>query len=323
MLPAVGRRARVRRPAADGSCRGARRRGASPTSRRAWTWSFRSAAWTSCCRDARPHGSGFVAETPEDRRRAREAMRACDVEALAERDASALSGGERRRVFLARALAQEARGLAPRRADVGARPAPPARVPGDPLARPPGAPDDGPPRHARDRAGRRPGDRGPAAQGGPHDRPGGARRGADRREPRPGLRHAVRAARGQVRGLERGPAVGARRALSRSKPDRSGPAGPHFRADPATMRSLFHVVQERPSAEGAPGRAAEQGPGGALGQVRQLPADPLQQGARPELQDLPEVRLPLPALGARAPADAVRRRASTSSSTRTCAPRIR
>ncbi len=55
-----------------------------------------------------PHGNGFVAETPEDRRRAREAMRACDVEALAERDAKALSGGERRRVFLARALAQEA-----------------------------------------------------------------------------------------------------------------------------------------------------------------------------------------------------------------------
>ena len=55
-----------------------------------------------------PHGRGFVAETPEDRRRALEAMRACDVEALAERDAAALSGGERRRVFLARALAQEA-----------------------------------------------------------------------------------------------------------------------------------------------------------------------------------------------------------------------
>jgi iron-siderophore transport system ATP-binding protein len=55
-----------------------------------------------------PHGNGFVAETPEDRRRAREAMRACDVEGLADRDAKALSGGERRRVFLARALAQEA-----------------------------------------------------------------------------------------------------------------------------------------------------------------------------------------------------------------------
>jgi iron complex transport system ATP-binding protein len=55
-----------------------------------------------------PHGRGFVAESPEDVRRALEAMRACDVEALAERDAAALSGGERRRVFLARALAQEA-----------------------------------------------------------------------------------------------------------------------------------------------------------------------------------------------------------------------
>ena len=55
-----------------------------------------------------PHGNGFVAETADDLRRAREAMRACDVEDLAERDAKALSGGERRRVFLARALAQEA-----------------------------------------------------------------------------------------------------------------------------------------------------------------------------------------------------------------------
>jgi iron complex transport system ATP-binding protein len=55
-----------------------------------------------------PHGSGFAADTPEDHRRALDAMRACDVETLAGRDASALSGGEKRRVFLARALAQEA-----------------------------------------------------------------------------------------------------------------------------------------------------------------------------------------------------------------------
>ena len=55
-----------------------------------------------------PHGRGFSADSPEDRRRAREAMLACDVAGLEERDASALSGGERRRVFLARALAQEA-----------------------------------------------------------------------------------------------------------------------------------------------------------------------------------------------------------------------
>jgi iron complex transport system ATP-binding protein len=55
-----------------------------------------------------PHGRGFSADSPEDRRLALEAMRACDVEGVALRDASALSGGEKRRVFLARALAQEA-----------------------------------------------------------------------------------------------------------------------------------------------------------------------------------------------------------------------
>jgi iron complex transport system ATP-binding protein len=55
-----------------------------------------------------PHRRGFDADGPEDLRLAHEAMRVCDVESLADRDASALSGGERRRVFLARALAQEA-----------------------------------------------------------------------------------------------------------------------------------------------------------------------------------------------------------------------
>jgi iron complex transport system ATP-binding protein len=55
-----------------------------------------------------PWSPGFTTDGPEDRRRALDAMRACDVSALADRDASAVSGGERRRVFLARALAQEA-----------------------------------------------------------------------------------------------------------------------------------------------------------------------------------------------------------------------
>ena len=55
-----------------------------------------------------PYARSFSAEGPQDRARALSAMRACDVEDLAERDASALSGGETRRVFLARAVAQEA-----------------------------------------------------------------------------------------------------------------------------------------------------------------------------------------------------------------------
>jgi len=55
-----------------------------------------------------PHNRGFATDSARDRVLALEAMRICDVDALAERDASTLSGGERRRVFLARALAQQA-----------------------------------------------------------------------------------------------------------------------------------------------------------------------------------------------------------------------
>jgi len=55
-----------------------------------------------------PWARGFSSDSPGDRDRALAAMGACDVEGLAERDASAISGGEKRRVFLARAIAQEA-----------------------------------------------------------------------------------------------------------------------------------------------------------------------------------------------------------------------
>jgi iron complex transport system ATP-binding protein len=54
-----------------------------------------------------PRERTFSADSPEDLERAREAMRSCDVEALAA-DASA-SGGEQRRIFLARAWPRKPR----------------------------------------------------------------------------------------------------------------------------------------------------------------------------------------------------------------------
>ena len=55
-----------------------------------------------------PWRSGWLWEGREDREIALEAMKECDVAHLAAEDASRLSGGERRRVFLARMLAQRA-----------------------------------------------------------------------------------------------------------------------------------------------------------------------------------------------------------------------
>ena len=157
-----------------------------------------------------PHGRGFVAESAADRRLALEAMRACDVEALAERDASALSGGERRRVFLARALAQEAEIWLLDEPTAGLDPRHRLEFLETLLAGPPGAEDDGPPRHARDRAWLPIWPTAcPVAQGRADDRAGTAARGADAREPEPGLRGALHGPRRPLRGRERRPAAAA------------------------------------------------------------------------------------------------------------------
>ncbi len=55
-----------------------------------------------------PHAGPLRALTPEDHRAVRDAMERADVATLAERPLPTLSGGERRRVYLARALAQQA-----------------------------------------------------------------------------------------------------------------------------------------------------------------------------------------------------------------------
>jgi iron complex transport system ATP-binding protein len=54
-----------------------------------------------------PYLGGRMFEGPADRAKARDAMARADVLAMAERPIDELSGGERKRVFIARALAQE------------------------------------------------------------------------------------------------------------------------------------------------------------------------------------------------------------------------
>ena len=53
-----------------------------------------------------PHQGGWLRAAPEDLAIVAEALRRCDLEALADRPVVALSGGERKRVTIARALAQ-------------------------------------------------------------------------------------------------------------------------------------------------------------------------------------------------------------------------
>jgi len=58
-----------------------------------------------------PHLGPLRPETPRDRDIIREALVQCDVERMADRDVSTLSGGEHQRVRIARALAQEPKAL--------------------------------------------------------------------------------------------------------------------------------------------------------------------------------------------------------------------
>ncbi|HJM43831.1 MAG: ABC transporter ATP-binding protein [Nitrospinota bacterium] len=56
-----------------------------------------------------PHLGWLDAESPRDVEIARQALEACDAAALADRPVTRISGGERRRVFFARTLAQRTR----------------------------------------------------------------------------------------------------------------------------------------------------------------------------------------------------------------------
>ncbi len=56
-----------------------------------------------------PHANRFARPTKDDEAAVARAMKACDVEHLAERPVTKLSGGERARALLARALSSEAR----------------------------------------------------------------------------------------------------------------------------------------------------------------------------------------------------------------------
>ncbi|MEX0935949.1 MAG: ABC transporter ATP-binding protein [Gemmatimonadota bacterium] len=58
-----------------------------------------------------PHLGAFEPEGAEDRRAIEAALRECDVEMLADREVSTLSGGEFQRVRIARAMAQRPRAL--------------------------------------------------------------------------------------------------------------------------------------------------------------------------------------------------------------------
>ncbi|CAN5820128.1 heme ABC transporter ATP-binding protein [soil metagenome] len=58
-----------------------------------------------------PHMGALRPETPVDREIIRDALVQCDVERMADRDVSTLSGGEHQRVRIARALAQEPKAL--------------------------------------------------------------------------------------------------------------------------------------------------------------------------------------------------------------------
>jgi iron complex transport system ATP-binding protein len=106
LIPATGRILLDGRPIADTTPRERARRIAYLPQGNAFHWPLAVAAIVRLGRT--PHGDPFSRPTDADRSAVRRALSATTTEAFAERPVTTLSGGERARVALARALATEA-----------------------------------------------------------------------------------------------------------------------------------------------------------------------------------------------------------------------